>query len=120
MRLSSDDLPMFFEPAHAALAERLRRAAPSLQEVEREGAYSDEEMRDRAAVAALAQAQLFELVAPEDGKLDARSLCLTREMLGYVSPRADSIFAVQGLGVYPLLLAGHDAQKKQLPAFARG
>ena len=120
MRLSIDDLPMFFDPAHGALAERLRAAAPAIAEVEREGAYADEAMRDRAAAAALADAQLFELVAPTAGKIDARAVCLAREMLGYVSPRADSIFAVQGLGVHPLVLAGSDAQKKQLAAFARG
>ncbi|CAN5923260.1 hypothetical protein BH11MYX3_BH11MYX3_31680 [soil metagenome] len=31
MRLSSDDLPMFFEPAHAELANRLRAAMPALE-----------------------------------------------------------------------------------------
>src|SRR5690242_2430860 len=34
MRLSSDDLAMFFEPAHAALAERLREAAPRIAQAE--------------------------------------------------------------------------------------
>jgi acyl-CoA dehydrogenase len=130
MRLSTDDLPMFFADAHHALAARLRAAAPALAEAE---AAADEHARDRAAVAALAQAGLFELVAPAGadarpapggapgvGGIDARSLCLTREMLGYVSPRADSIFAVQGLGVHSLLLAGSAEQRAQVAAFARG
>jgi acyl-CoA dehydrogenase len=51
---------------------------------------------------------------------DSRSLCLAREMLGYWSPRADSIFAVQGLGVHSILLAGNDEQRAHVKAFARG
>jgi len=117
MRLSTDDLPMFFDATHMALAERLRAAAPIVESCE---TMADEPARDRAAVDALAHANLFELVAPADGKIDARSLCLAREMLGYVSPRADSIFAVQGLGVHSILLAGSEAQRAEVAAYARG
>lgn len=119
MRLSNDDLPMFFEAEHNALAERLHAAAAALEAVEAPDGR-DEKVRDRAAATALAKANLFELVAPPSGKVDSRSLCLAREMLGYVSPRADSIFAVQGLGVHPVLLAGTDAQKAEVGAYARG
>jgi acyl-CoA dehydrogenase len=120
MQLSCDDLPMFFEPAHAELAARLRAARPELEAVEAPDGHADEPARDRAAVAALGQAGLFELVAPPSGSVHARDLCLARELLGYVSPRADSIFAVQGLGVHALLLAGTDAQRAEIAAFARG
>ena len=111
MKLSTDDLPMFFESHHVALAERLRGAVEGI-------AAGDKS--DRDAANALANANLFELVAPASGRTDARSLCLTREMLGYISPRADSIFAVQGLGVHPLLLAGNESQRAHISAFARG
>jgi acyl-CoA dehydrogenase len=110
MQLSTDDLPMFFDEAHAQLAKRLRALAPALE--------AAEAGPDGGLVDAMARAQLFELVCAP--KIDTRSLCLAREMLGYVSPRADSIFAVQGLGVQPILLAGTDAQKKHVQAFARG
>jgi acyl-CoA dehydrogenase len=110
MRLSIDDLPMFFDEAHAALAKRLHALAPALEQAEAGP--------DGGLVTAMARAQLFELVCAP--KIDTRSLCLAREMLGYVSPRADSIFAVQGLGVQPILLAGSDDQKKHVSAFARG
>jgi len=120
MRLSSDDLPMFFGAEHTALAEKLRSAVDAFEAVEAPGAHPDEAARDRAAAAALAKAQLFELVAPPSGKVDSRSLCLAREMLGYVSPRADSIFAVQGLGVHSILLAGTEAQKAEAAVYARG
>ncbi len=116
MRLSSDDLPMFFEAAHGELAERLRAAMTALERTELE---PDEPARDRAAAAALGTTGLFRLVVPT-GVLDSRSLCLAREMLGYVSPRADSVFAVQGLGTHPILLAGTETQRAGLGAFADG
>ncbi|HEX7704418.1 MAG TPA: acyl-CoA dehydrogenase [Kofleriaceae bacterium] len=117
MRLSHEDLPMFFDPVHAELGERLVQAAAAIAESEN---AADEPERDRAAVAALAAANLFELVAPASGKTDARSLCLAREMLGYVSARADSIFAVQGLGVHSLLLAGSPEQRAEARLYAQG
>ena len=138
MQLSSDDLAMFFEPAHAALAERLREAAPRIEEADHTPEMEAGGLRptagaDAAAAEALARAHLFELVCPasrgepdslhlgaSSGRVDARAVCLAREMLGYVSPRADSILAVQGLGVHPILLAGSAAQRAELPAFARG
>jgi len=52
--------------------------------------------------------------------IDLRGVCLAREMLGYVSPRADSILVCQGLGTYALGAAGSPAQRAVLPAFARG
>ena len=116
MRLSTDDLPMFFDASHVALAQRLVTAAPMIAAAEQ----IPEPARDRAAVDALARAGLFELVVPANGTFDARALCLAREMIAYVSPRADSIFAVQGLGVHAIIAAGSDAQRAQLTAFARG
>ena len=38
--------------------------------------------------------------------LDLRSCCLMREALGETSPLADAIFALQGLGTTPILIAG--------------
>jgi acyl-CoA dehydrogenase len=155
MRLSSDDLPMFFTDEHVRLATRLRAAAPSIEAVETSGEVGDhsaaaEAQRDRAAARALGRAGLFELVVPRsasvdraseaaaaaaagdpapgaspgaatDGaRIDVRSVCLAREMLGYVSPRADSILAVQCLGTHAIGLAGSPAQRALLPGFASG
>lgn len=84
------------------------------------------------AVAKLARKRLFAHVVPEahggahspSGRpeaLDVRALCLVREALGYVSPLADSIFAVQGLGSYPLLLAPEfEGRASMLGEVARG
>jgi acyl-CoA dehydrogenase len=118
VQLSSDDLPMFFAEEHRELATRLREVAPALAAVEQRS--GSEAQRDAAAVAALAASGLFAQVAPEHGDVDSRGLCLCREMLGYVSPRADSIFAVQGLGVHPILLAGSAAQRAEMESFATG
>jgi acyl-CoA dehydrogenase len=59
---------------------------------------------------------------PEDAAyLDVRSLVLVREALGYMHAQADAIFAVQGLGSYPIVLAGNDAQKRRyLPEVLSG
>jgi acyl-CoA dehydrogenase len=43
--------------------------------------------------------------------VDVRALCVAREALAYVSPLADSIFAVQGLGSHPILLAGEGPRR---------
>ena len=43
--------------------------------------------------------------------LDLRGCCLMREALGEASPLADAVFALQGLGTTPILLAGSQAQK---------
>jgi acyl-CoA dehydrogenase len=104
MLLSSDDLPLFFTPAHGELAERLRALAPTI-------AAAD--IDDRAAGAVLAKSGLFEIAV---GASDSRALCLVREALGYLSPRADSIFAVQGLGTYAVAMTG----AVDVAPFARG
>ncbi len=124
MRLSSDDLPMFFAESHTGLAERLRAAAHAIEAIEAPGAHADEAQRDRMAAAMLAETGLFELVVPRatdpNHRIDIRAVCLAREMLGYVSPRADSILAVQGLGTHALGLAGSPDQRAQLKAFSHG
>src|SRR3954469_1305360 len=123
MQLSSDDLPMFFTEAHVQLSERLRAAAPAFAELERPGAHADDAARDQAAVAALAEAGLFELVVPRAGEgaiIDLRAVCLAREMLGYVSPRADSILVCQGLGTHAIAAAGSPELRAELAGFARG
>lgn len=53
--------------------------------------------------------------------VDVRSLCVIREEIAAVNAAADSVFAVQGLGSHPVLLAGSDEQKRELlPKVASG
>jgi acyl-CoA dehydrogenase len=76
---------------------------------------------------ALGQHGLFPLLVPVayggtlEGPFRSVTLCLVREELARTCPPAEELFAIQGLGSYPILLAGTDAQKRRwLPALARG
>ncbi|MDB4966071.1 MAG: Butyryl-CoA dehydrogenase [Myxococcales bacterium] len=54
-------------------------------------------------------------------QVELRDLCVLRAVLGYRSSFADTMFAMQGLGSYPVTLAGSDAQKQALlPRVANG
>lgn len=114
--LSADDLGLFFEQRHQALAARLRETLG----VDSPFTKPD----DPAAVASEMGARLglYEHLVPAAGApIDVRSLVLIREALGQVSPLADAIFAVQGLGSYPIVLEGSEAQRAAiLPAVVRG
>jgi acyl-CoA dehydrogenase len=113
--LSAIDLPVFFEPHHQDLCAAL---------VEHIGALEEASAGPGAAarVAALmgSSTGLYDWLLPDEGKADVRSLCLVRELLGYASPLADAIYAVQGLGSYPILLEGTDDQKKCLTDLRAG
>lgn len=53
-------------------------------------------------------------------QVDFRSVCLARETIAWGSGFCDTLFAMQGLGSYPITLAGTDDQKHRfLPAVAR-
>jgi acyl-CoA dehydrogenase len=57
----------------------------------------------------------------EVGEPELRSLCLIREALGWASPLADALFALQGLGSMPITLAGSAEQRARwLPLVAAG
>ncbi|MBT3325993.1 MAG: acyl-CoA dehydrogenase [Gemmatimonadales bacterium] len=47
------------------------------------------------------------------GTLDLRACCLAREAIAAASPLADAVWALQGLGITPLLLAGSDRLREQ-------
>jgi acyl-CoA dehydrogenase len=106
VKLSSLDLPMFFDPAQQALGTRLmesiNEADPAL--------HVPEEVIPR-----LATLGFLELLVPE-GAMSVRSLCLAREALAYVSGLADSIFAVQGLGSHPIVLTPAFPERDRLLA----
>jgi acyl-CoA dehydrogenase len=92
-------LPMFFGPEHEALG---RKCAEGIT-------GADAALHDpKRVVPRLGELGLLNLLIP---KPNVRSLCVAREALAYWSPLADSIFAVQGLGSYPILLAG-EADKR--------
>jgi acyl-CoA dehydrogenase len=76
----------------------------------------------RKIVVELARAGLLDHVVPsENGRVSLADLCAIRHALAYRSALADTMFAMQGLGSYPVTLAGSAAQKGALlPRVARG
>lgn len=111
-RASWAALPMFFDEAHRALGEACDERL----------AAEDAALHEPARVCPrLADLGLLQLLVPANvgggawgqggAGVDVRALAVAREAIAYVSPLADSIFAVQGLGSYPLVLAGEGARR---------
>jgi acyl-CoA dehydrogenase len=121
MRLPSHIYWPFFDERHRTLAADL--GAWAAKHVEEEN--DDEAAACRALVLAMGEAGWLRLCVPAPAglheRLDARSLCLARETLGYRSALADFAFAMQGLGSGPISIFGTDEQRARwLPAVAHG
>jgi acyl-CoA dehydrogenase len=123
---SADDLGFFFEGWHEAIASAARTAAVNWSVTE----GRDERQATRDAVAHLTQAGLTNFCVPEahggaavgkrDG-VDTRAITLIRECLGWADGLLDTAFAMQGLGSYPITMAGSEAQKaRYLPPVMAG
>jgi len=100
-------LPLY-EPAHLRLEVELRL---------RTGAMDWSHDQPSEVLSRLALLQVFPLLAPEKS---VRSLCVAREVLAYFSPMADAIFAVQGLSVHPLEMAGIDIWRARIDDAVQG
>jgi len=86
---------------------------------ERVGAFADAELRERpepaddtaariearALLRVMGEAGLYEPI----GATDLRGCCLAREAVAAASPLADAVWALQGLGITPVLLSGDNA-----------
>ena len=109
----------FLEDRHRALFDKARAFGESRLRAFGEDESRPEE-RTREAARALAEAGLLAFgVSPPRGPLDVRALVVVREALAYFSSLADTAFAMQGLGSYPIGLAGTDVQRRRwLPAAA--
>jgi acyl-CoA dehydrogenase len=111
----------FFEEAHLALGERVREFGEKFL---RTGAEDerDPEGRTREVALRLGRSDLLAAAVPEPfGRMDLRSLVAAREGLAYYSSLADTAFAMQGLGSFPLSRAGTAVQKgRWLPAVVQG
>lgn len=123
---SADDLPFFFEPRHRTVAE----AAATVAAAWTVDLDADDRARTREAAKTLAAAGLLRWCVPEafggaaigrPDALDTRALTLVREALGQADGLLDTAFAMQGLGSYPITLAGTDEQKaRYLPGVMAG
>ena len=111
--LSTGDLAMFFDDHHDQISQDLKTFAAHWAPED----YSDDWLATRAAVNQLSHSGLVGVCIPEryQGRLvnnpddvDARSITLTRECLGYLDGLLDCVFAMQGLGSYPISIAGSE------------
>lgn len=114
------DLP-FFDRGHAELAQRLEAFARAEVEPIAESAERGDVVaaaRSIVARAAAAKHVLPLFVADGPSPLSLRALCLAREAIASHSGFADSVLAVQGLGSYPIAIAGSDALAREYTAAA--
>ena len=108
----------FLSSVHMELRARARALFTSL---EPQGHITDAQLKDEVA-----RLGFYPYLVPSDfggalPKVDVLSICVLREELAYRNAAADSLFAVQGLGSHPVLLAGSPEQKKELlPKVAKG
>jgi acyl-CoA dehydrogenase len=136
--LATDELPFFFDAVHTALAERAREfamrvAAPEDDEHRRDASSSFEVLAARCKTLGqrLGKERLIDPCLPASlggfalgtrrEQVDVRSICLVRETLGWASALAEFVFAMQGLGSYPIVVAGsRELREELLPAVLRG
>jgi acyl-CoA dehydrogenase len=111
--LSVDDLPMLFDEPHRAWATVVREAVAEVEAIEE--ATTDHLSSARAIVAALGRRGLLAQFAPDPrSSFDLRAVCLAREGIAGASGNADSLFAVQGLGTFPIRSFGSESQRSRL------
>jgi len=112
-------------PEQQRLIEETRqRARDVLAPISREG---EPGRVNRNLVRALAEQGLLPRLFPKraggarEGDVSALELCLIRESLAQGSTEAETAFAMQGLGAYPILQSGTEEQvARWVPAVARG
>jgi len=120
----NSDTP-YWDQSHRDLRERVHRWADA--NLFASGASSaDLEGRARRLVRDLGSEGFLRCCVPQPFGgarvgIQTRDLCIARQELARASALADTMFAIQALGSYPVTLAGSEAQKRRLlPAVARG
>lgn len=120
-----DGLGPLLDPSHRELANHVQAIAlmlPTEAEAEEEDPFNS----GVKLLSYLADADLLAHAVPASfggvsEPLDVRSLCLIRERLAAISGLADAMFALQGLGSYPVAIAGSDVLRLELlPGVATG
>jgi len=113
----------FFDDGHRAYAEKLSAwAAEHLHHLP----HDDVDEACRARVKALGEAGFLTPTVPAEfggmhAALDVRTLCLSREILGYYDGLADFAFAMQGLGTGSITLYGSpELKQRYLPNVGTG
>jgi len=115
----------FFDQDHLTLRVRARKWVEEklLPRRDRNGAIEQQAVR---LARELGGEGFLEYTVPLDSgglrpRIQARDLCILREELARGEALADTMFAMQALGGYPIVLAGSREQKNRfLPAIAKG
>jgi acyl-CoA dehydrogenase len=100
----------FLDDKHIKLAERVTEfATRSLEPLAEPADDAAARQQARDLLAKLGAAGWFQPIRDQDW----RACCLIREALGASSPLADAVFALQALGVVPMLLSSNDAMRRR-------
>ena len=114
----------FFDKDHSSLRSRARAWVDA--HLLTAGVSGDVEEIARQLVRQLGKEEFLRFTVPGEfggkhARVEARNLCILREELARGSALADTMFALQALGSYPVTLAGSDEQKRRyLPRIATG
>ena len=112
----------FFDKDHSSLRSRARAWVDA--HLLTAGVSGDVEEIARQLVQQLGKEEFLRFTVPGEfggkhARVEARNLCILREELARGSALADTMFALQALGSYPVTLAGSDEQKRRyLPRIA--
>ncbi len=101
----------FLEERHLTFRAVAQRVAKTLADID--------DHQARVAVKKMGEAGLLAACVPAAygglrDTVELRDLVVARAALGYESPLGDALFAIQGLGSYPVTIAGSEAQRRDL------
>ena len=123
--MGREDFPQLLDDALLARLQEVRRIAHD--ELAPIAAQAEPGRVDRPLLSALSDQGILPAIFPSDfggtskGNTSALMLCLLREGLAGGCTEAETAFALQGLGAYPLLLSGAtDLARSWIPAVAAG
>ncbi len=115
----------FFEPEHVQLRDQVRSWVDH-HLLSRKTIVPDVDNEARDLLTLLGREGFVGYTVPKKfggvrPTVQARDLCILREELARGSSLADTMFAIQALGSYPITLAGSDHQRRRyLPPMAKG
>ena len=122
--MTSPEAGLFELPdRYRELQAEARALASSVAGIAAEADESDSvhpEVRARLAASGLAAVTVPAKFGGRFARVDSLAVTVVREVLAGVSAHLDSVFAMQGIGSYPIAIGGSDAVRKRwLPAVAR-
>lgn len=117
--MGHEDLPQWMQAdTRTKLEETRRLVAERLAPIAAAGTPG---RVNRKLIEALGESGLLAQILPSDGAVSAVTLCLLREGLAGGSTEAETAFALQGLGSYPIVQSGsNELRERWIPGVVRG